>query len=436
MAHRQRPRCVVLGLDGLPFSLASQLGALEDFPNLARLSRTQKARSIRAELPELSPVNWTSFFTASGPQEHGIFGFTAVDPVSYRLRIADFSQVQTSTIFSRLGDMGLTTKVINLPNTYPAQALRGMLISGFVAPDLERAVYPRVLAGMLASRGYKLEADTGRGRTDFGFLLSELQATLESRRMALDMLWPDLAWDLFVFVLTETDRLGHFLFPALVDPDDPWHGPVMELLRAWDQLIGEILDRYLALPGPKRLLALADHGFTALETEVDINVWLMNMGWLGLQRRSQHELDASCIAEQSVALALDPGRIYIHDQKRFARGRVPGPQVNSVREEIRSGLLELTWKGRPIMAQVHYGEELYPGCQLAMVPDLVCTPHPGFDLKAKFDRSEIFGFFGRRGMHTADNVFCYDSEGRQIEQVRDVGREVLEFFQGAQKIIV
>ncbi len=436
MAHNTRPRCVVLGLDGLPLSLAQKLGSTGQFPNLARLSRAPQARPIQAELPELSPVNWTSFFTASGPEAHGVFGFTAIDPATYQMRIADFTQVQAPTIFDRLGQKGLMSKVINLPNTYPARAMRGMLISGFVAPELEKAVYPRVLAGMLASKGYKLEADTERGRTNYDLLLTELGATLDSRRMALDMLWPDLAWDLFVLVLTETDRLGHFLFPAMVDVYDPWHAPVMDLLRKWDLLIGEVLDRYEALPEPKRFLALADHGFTALETEVDINVWLQRMGWLQLDRRPAHDLDAACIAEESTALALDPGRIYIHDQDRFARGRVSRAQVGILREEIRTGLLELTWQGRPVMAQVHRGEELFPGCELDMVPDLVCSPNPGFDLKAKFDRYEVFGFFGRRGMHTADDVFCYDSMEVQIKQVRDVGQEVLKFWVNAQRIIV
>ena len=436
MANPQRPRCVVLGLDGLPFSVAQSLGSSGKFSNLARLSLSAQARALRAELPELSPVNWTSFYTASGPEAHGVFGFTAIDPATYQLRIADFTQVQAQTIFDCLGQKGLMSKVINLPNTYPARAVRGMLIAGFVAPELESAVYPRVLAGMLASKGYKLEADTERGRTNYNLLLTELGATLDSRRMALDMLWPDLAWDLFVFVLTETDRLGHFLFPAIVDVHDLWHGPVMDLLHKWDLLIGEVLDRYDALPEPKRLLVLADHGFTHLETEVDVNVWLHRTDYLILARRPEHELDASCIDAESSALALDPGRIYIHDQARFSRGKVPPAQANTLREEIRTGLLELTWQGRPVMAEVHRGEELYPGSKLVMVPDLVCSPNPGFDLKAKFDRNEIFGFFGRRGMHTADDVFCYDSKGVRIDRVRDVGREVLEFFEGSQKIMV
>ena len=54
---------VFLGLDGLPWSLARELSVQGLLPNLTRVMDT--SGPIRAELPELSPVNWTSLFTAS-----------------------------------------------------------------------------------------------------------------------------------------------------------------------------------------------------------------------------------------------------------------------------------------------------------------------------------------------------------------------------------
>jgi len=82
-AAAPRRRMAVLGLDGLPLSLARELGAA--LPNIGRLA--QGAVSVRAELPELSPVNWTSFYTGEGPETHGIYGFSRMDPASYRLDV-------------------------------------------------------------------------------------------------------------------------------------------------------------------------------------------------------------------------------------------------------------------------------------------------------------------------------------------------------------
>ncbi|RXF77191.1 phosphodiesterase, partial [Desulfovibrio sp. DS-1] len=311
-----RPHLVVLGLDGLPFSLARHLCAQGRTPNLARIAASPNASALAAELPDLSPVNWTSFYTASGPETHGVYGFTRFNVTTRQLSLADFSQVAAPTIFDRLGERGLTSRVVNLPNTYPARPIPGMLVSGFVAHDLARAVHPPFLLGPLTGAGYRLEADTARGGSDPAHLLAELRATLASRRAALRLLWPDLAWNLFVLVLTETDRLFHFLWDAVTDEGHPQHPACMEFLAEWDALLGEVLDLVKALSArdgrPVRLLALADHGFGPVRAEVDLNAWLRGQGLLrqvtpgGVEQC--HELDATTLHPASAAFALDPGQ--------------------------------------------------------------------------------------------------------------------------------
>lgn len=469
MPH-ERTRLVVLGLDGLPFSLARRLCLDGRLPNLARAALAPGARALRAELPELSPVNWTSFMTGAGPEEHGVFGFTRIDPVSYEIGLTDFSQVATPTVFDLLGRRGLYSKVVNLPNTFPARPFEGaggVLVSGFVAQDFARAVHPPMLAAPLAAAGYRLEADTAKGATDPAFLLADLNATLDSRRAALNLFWPDLAWDVFVFVLTETDRLFHFLFPAVEDAAHPWHDMVWGFLNAWDRLIGEVLDRFAALPEPKRLLVLADHGFTALEAEFDLNAWLRREGLLQVPvaQGPDAELSAQGLHEGSKAFALDPGRVYIHSRERFARGRVDPAEAVRLKERLREALAAVRLDGRPVMAAVHDGAELYAGPHRFRAPDLVCEPVPGFDLKAKFNREEPFapaGAFGRTGTHMVEDAFFYDSwnseptpEGRDDqlpegqldhllkrsperlpERLRDTGRLVLETFTSAEARII
>ena len=419
-----RPRLVVLGLDGLPLDLARTLGA--SLPNLGRLARG--ASTVRAELPELSPVNWTSFYTGEGPEAHGVFGFSHLDPQTYGLRVTQATDVACPTVFDRLGERGLVSRVVNLPNTYPARPLRGMLVAGFVAPELKGAAYPPFLADKLHETGYKLEADTSRGRADLDFLLSELRATLESRLTALDMLWPDLAWDLFVHVFTETDRLFHFHMDAVLHADHPNHMACMRFLADWDHALGQFLKKYDALPGPKRLLVLADHGFTELKTEVSLNTWLMRTGLLSLSGVPQDEWDASKITPESKAFALDPGRIFLHERGRFARGQVEPVEREGLLERIANGLMALEFEGEPVLKAVHRSADIYPGAASSQCPDLVVESRPGFDLKAKFDRQNIFGLHGRTGTHTVDGAIFADTHGARPERMRDVGRIILQHF--------
>jgi predicted AlkP superfamily phosphohydrolase/phosphomutase len=427
-AMTTRPRLLVLGLDGLPLRLAKALS--ERLPNLARLA--DKASSIEAELPELSPVNWTSFFTAEGPGEHGVYGFTILDPVSYTLRIANFTDVRCPTIFDRLGERGLVSRVLNLPNMAPARPLRGMLVAGFVAPSLESAVHPPFLLGPLKAAGYRIEADTTRGSAEPAYLLDQLRQSLKVRRSALDLLWPDLAWDLFVCVLTETDRLFHFLYPAVERPEHPLHEACLSFLAEWDALIGEVLERYDALPEPKRLLVLADHGFCTLKQEVDLNRVLLEAGFLRPSRPAKDEWDAGVISQDSSVFALDPGRVYLHRQGRFARGRVTATEAPALLRDLRALLLGLTFEGCRVMNRVLDGSELYQGQAAADAPDLVCVPEPGFDLKAKFDRTSVYGFCGRFGMHRPEDAIFFDSSGSSTAtrpaRVRDVGQLVLDHF--------
>ena len=419
-----RSRLVVLGLDGLPLDLARALGA--SLPNLGRLA--EDAGTVRAELPELSPVNWTSFYTGEGPEAHGIFGFSHLDPETYELRVTRSTDVACPSVFDRLGEHGLVSRVVNLPNTYPVRPLRGMLVAGFVAPEIRHAAYPPFLADKLREEGYKLEADTARGRADPDYLLAELRATLKARLAALDHLWPDLAWNLFVHVFTETDRLFHFLMDAVLHPGHPLHLECMRFLADWDHALGRFLAKFDALPGPKRLLVLADHGFTELKTEVSLNTWLMRNGLLSLAKAPRDEWDASGIAPESKAFALDPGRIYLHERGRFARGTVTPSEREGLLSRIRHGLMEMEYEGEAVLKAVHLGSELYPGATSDQCPDLIVESLPGFDLKAKFDRQNIFGLHGRTGTHTVDGAIFADTRGARPERMRDVGRIILQHF--------
>ena len=419
-----RKRLVVLGLDGLPLRLARNLGT--SLPNLRRIA--EKATSVRAEIPELSPVNWTSFFTGTGPEEHGVFGFSHIDTDTYELRITNFEDVARPTIFDKLGEHGLVSRFINLPNTYPVRPLRGMGIAGFVAHDLERAAYPPFLRGQLAKADYRLEADTNRGAADLDYLLVELHETLRSRLAALDMLWPDLGWDLFVHVFTETDRLFHFFMDAVLHPEHRHHPACMRFLADWDDALGRFLTRYDALPEPKRLLVMADHGFTEIKTEVCLNTWLRQEGLLSFAGRPGDEWDMTHISPESTAFTLDPGRIYIHTKNRFARGPVHDRDASALAERIAQGLMKLTFQGEPVMEAVHPGATLYPGADSDQLPDLVCQSRPGFDLKAKSDRSDIFGLHGRTGTHTVDGAIFMDTHGAQPERMRGIGQTILQHF--------
>ncbi len=379
-------------------------------------------------MPELSPTNWASFATAAGPGRHGVFGFVGIDPATYALAPVDASAIAAPTLMDRLSKAGLVSKIINLPCAAPVSPLNGAIIAGFPETDLSRAVYPPELAQNLKLAGYRLEADTARGASDFDALARGLRATLAARRAALEMLWASGDFDFFMLVLTETDRLFHFFFPAVAHAEHSLHGPVLDLLMDWDKAIGLVLDRFEALPGPKRLIALADHGFAELVTEVDLNAWLVGRGLLRIAPGAQNEWDARILPHQSAAFALDPGRVYINIKERFARGVFHEHVADKLRRELRDELSALTFEGQPVMEAVYLAGELYDGPMLRKAPDLVCLARPGMSLTGKFDRAEVFSRHGRFGCHCAHGAIYCDTAGARPARLRDAGAEVARYF--------
>ena len=423
-------RLVIIGLDGMSVSQLRFVCKKFSLKNLSEFIKKDSLISISSELPELSPVNWTSFYTGKGPEEHGIFGFVDLDPRSYKISISDFTKVKCTTIFDKLGQKNIISKVINLPNTYPAPPIRGVLISGFVARDLANSVYPKVYLPILEEIDYKLEPDTIKGIRDPDHLLKEVFLCLESKKKVIDLLWPDLIWDVFVLIFTETDRINHFLYPAIFDEKNPLHSICKEFFKKLDQIIGDILDRFSSLPSPKRLMVVSDHGFTELITEIDINVILKSAGMFFLEHKPKSELDASFISERTVAFALDPGRIYVHKKGIYSRGRVSKEDYKKVINDLISLLKEVEFKGQKVFEKIYLCDELYPGSKFINTPDIVAISKRGFDLKAKFDRDSVFGHYGRFGTHYREDVLYYDSKlSGNIKRVRDIGIEILRHFQ-------
>jgi len=52
----------------------------------------------------------------------------------------------------------------------------------------------------------------------------------------------------------------------------------------------------------------------------------------------------------------------------------------------------------------------------------------GFDLKAKWDRREVFGLFGRTGCHTAQALYHDTVPDPAVTRVRHAGRAILQHF--------
>jgi len=382
-------------------------------PALGRLLDTGTLAPMRSSIPVISSVSWTNFMTGRNPGKHGVYGFTDVKPGTMSMYFPNFGSVRGDTLWDVLGRAGKRSIVLNVPNTYPARPLEGILVSGFVAINLDRAVHPASLVPRLKEDGYRIDVDYLNADQRPDAFFADLDATLDARRRVYLRLVREEPWDLFLAVVTECDRLHHYFWSQYADPAAPLHGRFLDFYRRLDDVLAALVD---ALPAGTPLFIVADHGHTLIHRELYPNAWLRERGLLRLtadKPKGLADLDPA-----SKLFVLDPGRIYVHRQGRFPLGTVGPAEADDLLGTVREGLLGLRDDtpgapagGRPV-PRIFARDEIYRGPAVAAAPDAVLDFADGYDPKGALGRTEVFGRSALTGMHTyADALFFANEPG-------------------------
>ena len=395
-------KVVVLGLDGTPYSLIKKLAQDGVMPNFNTLMEEGNFYQMDTTIPEISSVAWSTFMTGKNPGEHSIFGFTDLIPQTYKLRFPGFSDLKCPPLWKDLEESGKRTVVINLPSTYPAQPINGVLVSGFVALSIEKASYPEKIIPFLKSIGYRVDVDTLKGRKDKDFLIKDLSDTLKARKKAMEYFREKEKWDLFIAVVTGTDRLQHFLMDAFFDESHKYNQAFLDYYNLIDNEIIKEIKGWL--DSSIKLILLSDHGFTKINREVYLNRWLLEQGFVRFKNEQPESVED--IGEGTKVFVMDPGRIYINIKGKYPLGTVSyGDEYNELVDEIIEKLQSLEYSGKKVINKIFRRDEIYSGPYTENGPDIIALSNYGFDLKGSVKSKEVFGNSFLTGMHTQDDAF-------------------------------
>lgn len=407
-----KKRIFALGLDGVPFTLVKKFCADGTWKFIDRLARSGALRQMEVTLPEISAVSWPSFMTGKNPGEHGIYGFTDFKPQSYELHYTNFQDLKTETFWEKLGQKKKLCVVLNQPGTYPARPIPGILVSGFVAIEIAKAVQPLRYLAPLRRMNYQIDIDTHRCRSDHDQMFRELEHTLKVRQAAVEFFWDEIDWDFFEVVKTGTDRLQHYLFDAVEDESHPRHLQTVSYYQKVEDFIRSCWELFFkgrsADQEGEGFFMLSDHGFCLTRREFYLNAWLQKNRYLEFEKNPPEEIKD--MKKNSRAFALDPSRIYLHRKSRFPHGFLNDSQAGQLREELKQKLLAIEWEGEKILQAVYFPEEIYSGPEIQRAPDLILLSRHGFDLKASVNKTELFGNSDLKGMHTFDDAFFWARE--------------------------
>jgi predicted AlkP superfamily phosphohydrolase/phosphomutase len=389
-------------------------------PHSAKLLKTGTLVPMKSALPEVSSAAWASIVTGQNSGGHNVFGFTDLMDGSYTLGFTSSRTFRAKPFWAR--DGAGPSLIMNVPQTYPAQPLNGMLVSGFVALDLKRAVYPAEQLAWLESIDYSVDADMSlveKGKLPF---VEELHRVMAARCEALHHHWDREPWQNVMFVFTGTDRLNHYLWEDYEDTSSPFYQTFLDYYHEVDRQIGRMLER---LDDHTILTAVSDHGFARQRRSVNVNCLLAEGGFLQLRQSARPSyID---MLPETKAFAMDPGRIYLHRQGRYPAGMITS-EAEDLMQSLTTFFQNATVDGQPIAAEVLRGREVYSGPFAHRAPDLIVMPAKDVALSGRMNLSDLVEPTSINGKHTyEESTFFVRGENlgqipsdMKVENVLDV----------------
>jgi predicted AlkP superfamily phosphohydrolase/phosphomutase len=410
-------KAAIIGLDGVPYDLITDLASRNIMPHTRELLNQGKITKARTNLPPNSAVSWSSIFTARNPGEHGIYGFTDFLEGSYTVAYHHSMRLKAQPFWQKNHDK--RTVIVNLPATYPPQALNGVHISGFVSPQLDRSVFPNEESNLLKDFGYMVDVTAPLSETEIPRFLVELTNALENRvKVGVKLLKGK--WDNAFFVVTGTDRIGHYLWDAYRNKRNQYHDDFIQYFRKVDEAIGEITSQ---LPQDTAMMMLSDHGMTNSGTAYNLNTLLKEEGYLMVDDKP--EINYNAIKKPTCAFASETNKIHLNLESRFPKGSVKTSDRISLEDEIKDLLASVRLGGRRVVKSVYTRDEIFDGPHSSLGPELVVLPDDGFSFKTGLFSKELTSVDLLQGRHTEDNAFLYLKDTDDLDGFTHLERALL-----------
>lgn len=286
---KPKPRLVVVGVNGMELDILRPLLLKGQLPNLAKVIKNGAYGKLRTVSAPNCPRVYTTMFTSTRPEEHGVTGFL-VGGIT-----ANTNMLKEEPIWSMLSKNGVTVGMANVPATFPVIPVNGYMVSGMLtrgkncedgvlcAPKLSEVeggdpVYPKEMkAELLKNVGdFYIDCERMPAAADLkgheseviNKWLDKVQLIREQQTKLFDYLLTNHPTDFTWMVQSCEDRTGHWLYP--IAPFNVGYNPKIETVRPdafpdqyiqFDKVLGTILKH---IDENTYLIIVSDHGIKPL----------------------------------------------------------------------------------------------------------------------------------------------------------------------------
>lgn len=429
-------KACILGFDGVPWSLIESWATDGALPNFNRLIQEGACGPLKSTVPDATPLAWPSLSTGVRPDKHGIYGFQRLtETYTHQMNTGD--HLAATPLWDHLSP----AVVANVPMTYPAAEVDGVMVASIMSPAIdEKYTHPPSLADEIGDiPGYEIALRWADYLGNEDALIEDINELVEARRMLMNRLLEE-EWQLFYFAFIEPDRLQHLVWDKSV---------LREHYTMLDDILGDVLS-YIE-DEDVNLFVVSDHGFGSVSTSVGVNRLLEQEGYLvrandggaqsllnrlGITKtavdavsnrlgvdhhsflkqyapRRVIDLLATTVPGNHSLYDLDHGKtqafvhefgsLYVNDADRFADGPVAPSDVGRVKQRLTDLFESLTHHetGETVI-DVCDGDDLFPTDSRS--PDLVLQPAPEYTLSNALE-TDVFDDPKENAGHRPEGMF-------------------------------
>jgi len=369
-------KILILGFDGASPKLIDEW--IDELPVLRAFRKQGVLGQTIPPIPAQTPVAWTTFMTGKNPGNHGIFSFAMREHGMYKRKIIGPEMVKSRTLPQILRAAGKRVATINIPMD-DLQEVRGLVIPGFLSRS--EGIPPSSIKEKIKRKFKidKLQGDLGIETLDRVeaepdvFFEKVNEITDEMAEVCLYLLQRE-EWDFFMPVFMGLDRIQHFFWKN-IDPSHPRYeeNRYSESVKSFYAKVDKVAGRFLeSVDEDTLVMVVSDHGFCPVHTEVVVNNYLEEQGFL--KRRSER-IDM----EESRAISYGYGDIWLNVKGRELKGIInPNEEYETTRNEIIEYLKTITIDGEKPFKDIRRREELWWGPYVNEAPDLTIIFNVGY----------------------------------------------------------
>ena len=403
-------KVLLIGFDGISPAFIEQLIAESLLPTFKKIRDEGASGSLMTTIPPVSAPAWSTIVTGLTPGNHGVFDFITPqkDGEGLKAKIHDSSSLRGKTVWDIAGLYGKRSIVINVPLTYPAYPINGVMVSGFPSPLNRLVATPREAEEQLTRDYPEYRIDVNISNKNYDMLdkdefIDEAYRVMNQKAEMAQHLLESTEWDLFYVVFTMTDRFQHVFWPYS-DDSYPWelkkkekYGDVLKnVYRRLDEITAGLM---AAVDEDTTVFVISDHGFESLRSKVSVRRWLQENGYIEKSVKSGSRFNQLKKAYKLVSsLGIDVTALF-KKMPRFVQNMFISDKINHLPggvyfdnmglnpervdlEELRGRLLELVdpETGERVVHSVFYRDELYRGRYAMNAVDMMIVPNTGYVL--------------------------------------------------------